>query len=124
MLVNMDVPLFSRRSAARDTAEAERTAALADRTSLVSWARGTLVAAYRRYQAAEVQARGLAQDVVPAAEDAAHLSEVAYQQGEGGLVSVLDAQRALADVQREWVDARLAAAAALADLRQAAGGAW
>lgn len=124
VMLNLEVPLFSRRSAARNTAEAERAAAQADRASLLSSARGALVAAYRRYEAAHLRARGFAQNVVPAAEDAARLSEVAYRQGEGGLVSVLDAQRSLADVLREWVDARLTAATALADLRQAAGGAW
>jgi len=123
-MLNLDLPLFGRRSAARDTAEAERTAAQADRASLLSRERGTLVAAYRRYQAAQLQARNFARDVVPAAEDAARLSEVAYQGGQGGLVSVLDAERALADIKREWVDARLTAATALADLQLATGGVW
>jgi len=124
VLLNLDVPLFGRRSAARDTASAEHAAAQADRTSLMARARGALVAAYRRYQAAQGRALGFAENVVPAAKDAARLAEVAYQQGQSGLVSVLDAQRSLADAQREWLDARLTAATALADLNRAAGGAW
>ncbi len=122
--LNLDVPLFGRRSATLDTASAERSAAQADRVSLLARARGALVAAYLRCQAAQGQAQGFARDVVPAAEEAARLAEVAYQDGQGGLISVLDAQRSLADVQREWVDARLTAATALADLKQVAGGAW
>ena len=122
--LNADVPLLGRRGAERDTAAAERAAVEADRASLSNRAHGALVVAYRRYQAAQEQARGLGRDVVPVAQDAARLAEVAYQQGQSGIVSVLDAQRSLGDVQREWVDARMAAAAALADLEYAAGGAW
>ena len=120
--LNVDLPIFGGKAGATNAAAAEQTAAAAERDSLVSRALGNLVASYRRYQAAQQRALAVAQKVVPAAEDAAHLAEVAYQQGEGDLVSVLDAQRALSDVQREWLDARLSAAMALADLQRAAGG--
>lgn len=121
--LNLEVPLFGRRSAAREAAAAEHAAVQADRASLASRALGTLVAAYLRYRAAGAQARGFSQNVVPAAREADRLAEVAYDRGEADLISVLDAERSLADVEREWLEARLTAAAALAELLRAAGGA-
>lgn len=122
VLLNMEVPLFGRRSAARDTAAAVRAAAQADRSSVMAAARGALVAAYRRYRAAQQRAQSFSEYVLPAAQHAARLAEIAYEQGEGDLVSVLDAERSLADAKQQWVDARLTAAATLADLTLAAGG--
>ncbi|MCB9737074.1 MAG: TolC family protein [Deltaproteobacteria bacterium] len=86
--------------------------------------RGALVAAYRRYQAALVRARDLAADVVPAAAEAVRLAEIGYDQGEGGLVLVLEAQRAYAEARAASLDAQLGAAEARAELERAAGGPW
>lgn len=122
--LNLDVPLLGRRLAARDTAAAERAAMEAERATVLTRARGAVVAAWRQYDAARGQTAAFAGVVVPAAKEAARLAEVAYQQAQGGLMPVLQAQRSLGEVQKEWLDSQLAAATALAELERASGGPW
>lgn len=123
-IFSMELPLFGKRLAARRTAEAERSTAAADLDQTRASALGALVVAYRRCEAAASRAQAFATGVVPAEREADRMAHTAYAQGQTGLVAVLQADRALLDVEGELIDARAEAAVAHADLVQAAGGPW
>jgi outer membrane protein TolC len=59
---------------------------------------------------------------VPATREAARLERTSYSEGQTGIVTVLQANRALLDAEIELIDARAEADEAAADLRAAAGG--
>jgi outer membrane protein TolC len=82
-----------------------------------------VVVAHRALTAARARAVTLEAQVVPAQREAARLARVAYEQGQVGLVTALEAERTLVDVEIEAIDARADADAARADLERALGGA-
>lgn len=120
--VTLTVPLFARRGAAERAARARRDAAVVERDAALATVDGAVVASYRRLQAARQRARSLEHDVLPAQREAAELARSAYREGAGGLIAVLDAERALNDTEVEWIDARAEAALALIELEWAVGG--
>ena len=115
------LPLFSGLGDAERAADIRHSAALAELQAERRSARAELVAAYRRWEGAAVAARTLESDVLPATREAETLARRAYEEGATALVSVLDAERALAEVELELVDARAAAALARAALDFSAG---
>ena len=120
--ITLELPLLGHGGAAQRAAEARRRAALAGREAALATIDGQIVAAYRRYQAARRRARTLAGEVLPAEREAADLARAAYREGQGGLVAVIEADRALAQADGELIDAEADAASALAELVWAAGG--
>ncbi len=71
-------------------------------------------AAWQDFAAAHALALKLARDAAPAAAEAAATLRAAYAAGQIPLTEVLEAQRALAAVRRELLEAEIAAALALA----------
>ena len=120
--VTLELPLWGHGSAAVRAARAHQHALALERDSVLTAAAGQLVAAYRRAQAAQARARALADDVVPAQREAATLAQAAFSEGQASLVVVLEAERALAEVELEALDARADSAQAHSDLEWAAGG--
>jgi outer membrane protein TolC len=122
--LSVEVPLFGKGGEAEQAAAARRGAAEAERAAVRRTVDAELVAAYRGYLAARGRALALAADVVPAQTEAARLARVAYDQGQTGLITALEAARALIDAEIEAIDAKADAAAARADLERAVGGPW
>ncbi len=120
--LTLALPLFGKRGAAERAAAARHRAALRERDQALAGVNGSLVATYRRYQAARELARALEEEVLPTQRGAAELAREAYREGQGGLVAVLEADRSLADAETEWVDARVNAAVTWAELEWAVGG--
>jgi cobalt-zinc-cadmium efflux system outer membrane protein len=120
--LTIDLPLFGKGAAGVRAAEAHRRAVEIERNATLAKLDGTIVASYRRYQAARVRAVALEREVLPAQREAAELARTAYREGQAGLIIVVDADRALADVEVEAIDARADAATALAELAWAVGG--
>lgn len=118
----ISLPLFSGLGDAQRAAEIRHDAALADLDTERRTARAEVITAYRRWEAVAIEARALAAEVLPATREAASLSRRAYEEGEATLVSVLEAERSLAEVEMELVGARAAAALARAELERASGG--
>ena len=121
--LTLELPLLGHTAAAEQAARAHRAAAQVEHDATLIALDGQIVAAHRRYEAGRQRVKTLEDDVLPAQREAATLARAAYQEGQGGLVTVLEADRSLTDVEREAIEARADAASALADLRWAAGGA-
>lgn len=120
--VTLELPLWGHGSAAVRAAQAHQHAAALERERQLAAADGQLVAAYRRAQAALARAHALGDDVVPAQREAASLAHAAFSEGQTGLVVVLEAERALLEVELEALDAQADSALARSELEWAAGG--
>lgn len=120
--VTLELPLWGHGSAAVRAARAHQHALALERDGVLAAAAGQLVATYRRAEAAQARARALADDVVPAQREAATLAHAAFGEGQASLVVVLEAERALVEVELEALDARADSAQARSDLEWAAGG--
>lgn len=109
----VSIPVFDRREGpiAEALASLDRARArLGDRELQM---RQAVEGAYRQYQIAESQVGALESGVVAQAESALRVAEVAYRQGERGILEYLDAQRIFRQARNDLITAR-------ADLRAAA----
>jgi cobalt-zinc-cadmium efflux system outer membrane protein len=95
--------------AAREALAAAEQTARAVETEL----RVAFLAAWQQLQTAHATASNLRRDALPPAEEAHAVVRRAYAEGQLPLIDVLDAQRALAALQREIFDAETAYAIAL-----------
>lgn len=65
----------------------------------------TLLTAYRNWEVAKGQVEAFAKGLVVQAEQAASLAEQSYREGAGDLLGVLDAERSLLTVRRDYTQA-------------------
>ena len=119
-LLGLGITFPTRGHAALDAAQAERDRAEArldlahrrvDANVASAWSAAS--AARQRFQVLDEIAR-------PAAAEAAELTRIAYEEGKLDLFRLLDAERALADAERDRADAYLAWGVAFADLERLA----
>jgi outer membrane protein TolC len=120
--LSLELPLGGKTSAAVRAAELKRRAAELEREARRQALEGGIVAAYLRWQAAANKALAYDGEVLPAQREAAELARTAYREGQGSLISVLQAERSLIDAENQLIDAREDAASARVDLEQAVGG--
>jgi outer membrane protein TolC len=119
--VTMEVPLLGHTAANVHAAESRLAAARITSAAVSSHLGADLVAARTRFSSAAQHAASLERDVLPAQREAAELARAAFREGQTGLVSVLEAERGLADAEGEAADARADADAAFVDLQWASG---
>jgi cobalt-zinc-cadmium efflux system outer membrane protein len=118
----LELPLFGRGAEQVEAAEARQRAALAERDAARQEVRGRVAAARARARAAALRARTLEADVLPVQREAASLAHLAWKEGQTGLTTVLEAERALLDAEDARVAALAEAALAAADLTWAVAG--
>ena len=119
--LSIEVPVFGHVGAQVRAAERDAAAERARASAVDAELAGTLVAAYRRWQAASERATALERDVVPAQTKASALAAQAFREGARDLATALQAARDLAAVETEVASARIDAAAAWVDVELAAG---
>ncbi|MFZ1863269.1 MAG: TolC family protein [Polyangiales bacterium] len=107
-------PLIARAESARDTAQTELDTVVAQLRARIASARADYLAAVRRQQAQVTE-------VLPATQEAADLSDEAYQSGGLDLTGVLAAEQALSDARLAALRATADRARALSALEHAAG---
>ena len=119
--LSFEAPVLSLRGGAIAHARAQQT--LAELTAETDLRRFTaqLGDAYRQSEAAALRARALANDVLPALEEALRMTEGGYRDGRLDLLRVLEAQRAVLEARLATLDARAAWQRALAELERAIG---
>lgn len=99
------VPLWDRKEGAIAAAESRLAAAEATLQASRLQIRQALLTAYRNWETAAGQVSVFSQGLVRQAEEAATLAERRYREGEGDLLGVLDAQRSLLAVRRDYAQA-------------------
>ncbi len=120
--VGVSLPLFGRTSEAQRAAVAERSVAQAEQSATQHAIAAQIVTAYRRCQVAVERVSSLRDSVLPAQREAEKLARAAYTEGQQGFAAVIVAERALVEVEREALDARIELALALSELEWSVGG--
>jgi len=119
--IGLSIPLFQRNAGAIASALARldeaRTALQTRRRTLETWVR----AAHAQYVSARDAAAAVREDVLPLLEENARLAQESYQAGKISLIDVLVVRRETFAAHREALEAQLALALAITELRQAAG---
>ena len=115
------LPIFNRNQGTRQQATYRlakarqlRLQALTQVSAALSESHGGLLAAYE-------QIAGLRDEILPAAESAFQGALTGYKQGKFGYLNVLDAQRTLFEVRKQYIEAQLDYHKAKADLEQLIG---
>jgi outer membrane protein TolC len=122
LMLGVSVPLWRNRlRAGVDEARAMERMARADFLGMQRMIEGEVLAAYAEAQATRASLRALEADVLPRARSAVDSALAAYAAGQGGLVLVVDASRALWEVESEHVMAESAAGEAWVRLVLAVG---
>jgi outer membrane protein TolC len=122
LMVGVSVPLWRNRlRAGVDEARAMERMARADLLGMQRMIEGEVLAAYGEAQATRAALRALETDVLPRARSAVDSALAAYASGQGGLVLVVDASRALWEAESERVMAESAAGEAWVRLVLAVG---
>ena len=119
--LSFEAPVLSQRRGQIGRARAEQT--LAATTDEIDRRRlsADLADGYAQANAAEVRARALGLEVLPALEETRRMTEEGYRDGRVDLLRVLDAQRAVLDGRAGYVEAQVAWQRALADVERAVG---
>jgi outer membrane protein TolC len=122
LMVGVSVPLWRNRlRAGVDEARAMERMARADLLGMQRMIEGEVLAAYGEAQATRAALHALETDVLPRARSAVDSALAAYASGQGGLVLVVDASRALWEAESERVMAESAAGEAWVRLVLAVG---
>ena len=119
--LSFEAPVLSQRRGEIGRARAEQT--LAETTNDLDRRRlgAELADGCAQANAAELRARALGLEVLPALEETRRMTEEGYRDGRVDLLRVLDAQRALLDGRVGYVEAQVAWQRALADVERAVG---
>jgi cobalt-zinc-cadmium efflux system outer membrane protein len=121
--VSMELPLFSRNQGALAQSAAALRAlegeSLATRRSVA----GRVEAAYYEWNARQTQVDVYRKSLVPTVRRLEGLAEESYRAGKANLLTVLDSQRNVQQVQREYLDSLLALQVAFAELEETVGAA-
>jgi len=122
LMLGISVPLWRNRlRAGVDEAQAMERMARADLLAMGRMIEGEVAAARADAEAARETLQALETDVVPRARSAVNAALAAYASGQGTLVHVVDASRALWDTERDRVMAQTQASEAWARLEVALG---
>jgi cobalt-zinc-cadmium efflux system outer membrane protein len=119
--LSVPIPVFDRNQGSRKAAEFEAERARRDAEATRVTREAELAAVLDRLRAAAEEARIMADDVVPAANQAFVATETGYSAGKFGFLNVLDAQRALFDAHSLLLDRRAEYALVLADVERLIG---
>ncbi len=98
-------PLWDRKEGAIAAARSKVAVAEASVRATQLQVHQTLLTAYRNWEVARGQVEAFAKGLVVQAEQAASLAEQSYHEGAGDLLGVLDAERSLLTVRRDYAQA-------------------
>jgi cobalt-zinc-cadmium efflux system outer membrane protein len=121
--VSLAVPLFNRNQGEIAEARAALLQIQAKRDAIRRSVENGVFAASARIDAQRRQVDAYRSTIVPAAAELASLAEESYRLGRNPVLALIEAQRALRDVRREYLQALLDLQSAVADLEEVIGAA-
>jgi cobalt-zinc-cadmium efflux system outer membrane protein len=119
--VSLAVPLFNRNQGEIAEARATLSQIQAQREAVRRTVENGVFAAVARLDAQRRQVDTYRRGLVPAATELAALAEESYRLGRDPVLTLLDAQRSLRDVRREFLQALVDFQSAVADLEEIIG---
>jgi cobalt-zinc-cadmium efflux system outer membrane protein len=120
--VAMNVPLFNRSQGEIAASQATIIEIHARRDAARRTVESAVFSALARIEAQRQRVESFRTRVIPAATELADLAEESYKAGRSPLLMLIEAQRALRDAKRDYLDALEEFQAALADLEEVIGG--
>lgn len=120
--VSMAIPLFNRHQGEIAHAQATIEQIRARRDAARRTVESGVFAALSRIDAQRRQVESYRTRIIPAATDLAALAEESYKLGRDSVFVLIEAQRALREAKRDYLNALLEFQAALADLEEVIGG--
>jgi cobalt-zinc-cadmium efflux system outer membrane protein len=120
--VAMNVPLFNRSQGEIAASQATIVQIHARRDAARRTVESAVFSALARIDAQRQRVESFRTRVIPAATELADLAEESYKAGRSPLLMLIEAQRALRDAKRDFLDALEEFQAALADLEEVIGG--
>jgi cobalt-zinc-cadmium efflux system outer membrane protein len=120
--VAMNVPLFNRSQGEIAASEATIIQIHARRDAARRTVESAVFSALARIDAQRQRVESFRTRVIPTATELADLAEESYKAGRSPLLMLIEAQRALRDAKRDYLDALEEFQAALADLEEVIGG--
>jgi cobalt-zinc-cadmium efflux system outer membrane protein len=120
--VAMNVPLFNRSQGEIAASEATIVQIHARRDAARRTVESAVFSALARIEAQRQRVESFRTHVIPTATELADLAEESYKSGRSPLLMLIEAQRALRDAKRDYLDALEEFQAALADLEEVIGG--
>ena len=119
--LRLDLPIFNRKQGEVLLANTNIERLKAEEEAATIKLRSDISAAFLRYQASVLRAHNYETDILPESHEIEQLAVESYQAGKTGILSVIDAQRSVREVQLEYLDVLLQLQTALADLEQTSG---
>ena len=119
--LSFSFPLWDRKEGAIAAARSKVAVAEASVRATQLQVHQTLLTAYRNWEVARGQVETFAKGLVVQAEQAASLAEQTYREGAGDLLGVLDAERSLLTVRRDYAQALFDVQLAWVAVERAAG---
>ncbi len=119
--IAMTIPLFTRNQGEIAQSQATLDQLRARREAARRVVESAVFAALARIEAQRKQVESYRNRIIPAAAELAQLAEESYKMGRTPVLALFEAQRALRDVRREYLQALLDFQAALADLEEVIG---
>jgi len=119
--LSFSFPLWDRKEGAIAAARSKVAVAEASVRATQLQVHQTLLTAYRNWEVARGQVETFAKGLVVQAEQAASLAEQSYREGAGDLLGVLDAERSLLTVRRDYAQALFDVQLAWVAVERAAG---
>jgi outer membrane protein, heavy metal efflux system len=120
--IAMTIPLFTRNQGELAQSQAMIDQLGAKRAAARRVVESQVFAAIARIDGQRKQLESYRTRIIPAAVELAALAEESYKMGRTPVLALLEAQRALRDVRRDYLQALLEFQAALADLEEVIGG--
>jgi cobalt-zinc-cadmium efflux system outer membrane protein len=121
--ISMELPLFTRNQGELAQSAAALRALEGESAATRRAVAGRVEAAYYEWSTRQTQAELYRKSLVPAARRLADLAEESYRAGKANLLTVLDAQRNVQQVQREYLESLLVLQMAFAELEETVGAA-
>lgn len=116
--ISVPLPLFDRNQGGISAAIAARNKAQYANQAAHSQGFASLAASYRNLSAAFVAAKALQEQILPATSQAFETIDIGYRAGKFGFLELLDAQRALFEVNGQYIEALAAYHQAKADVER------
>jgi cobalt-zinc-cadmium efflux system outer membrane protein len=119
--LSFNLPIFSRNQGELSQSAASLQMITSETAAERRAVAGRVEAAYYEWAAREIQAKLYRETLVPVAEKLEGLAEESYRAGRANILTVLDAQRNVQQVRREYLDSLVALQTAFADLEETVG---
>jgi len=119
--LSFSIPLWDRKEGATDAARHKLAEAEATLRATQLQVHQTLLTAYHNWEVSRGQVEAFTKGLVGQAEQAAALAALSYREGAGDLLAVLDAERSLLTVRRDYAQALFDTQLAWVTVERAAG---